>query len=113
MCAAGLWAILWRQGVQVEALLNPSVAIVGALFLGVFNWALITAQEVAVGTSIGKRVVGLRIPGGATAVFLRAFFFVPSLGFMGLGVLWSLFDRNKRCWHDLIVNTQPVNFTRL
>ncbi len=78
-------------------------------FLLVFNWAVILAQEIAFGTSIGKRIFGLGLVGSPAALFLRAFFFIFSLGFVGLGILWALFDRNHRCWHDLLTEVQPEN----
>jgi len=31
-----------------------------------------------------------------------------SIGVFGLGLLWSLFDRKKRCWHDLAGHTLLV-----
>jgi uncharacterized RDD family membrane protein YckC len=31
-----------------------------------------------------------------------------SLGLFGLGYGWALWDRRKRCWHDLISGTHPV-----
>ncbi|PCI08150.1 MAG: hypothetical protein COB77_02990 [Gammaproteobacteria bacterium] len=38
--------------------------------------------------------------------FVSAFF---SWGVFGLGFLWSLFDKKKRCWHDLISKTMLVD----
>jgi len=34
--------------------------------------------------------------------FIAAIF---SWGFFGLGFLWALFDKDKRCWHDLVSHT--------
>lgn len=34
--------------------------------------------------------------------FVSAIF---SWGIFGLGFLWALFDKNKRCWHDISSNT--------
>lgn len=31
-----------------------------------------------------------------------------SIGVFGLGLLWSLFDRQKRCWHDIAGRTLLV-----
>ena len=113
LCAAALSLALWRQDMSPELLLSPGVILVAALFLGFFNWAITTAEEVAFGTSIGKRLFGLAIHGGASAIFLRAFFFLPSAGFAGIGLLWALFDRRRRCWHDLVVDLQPIEIARL
>ena len=113
LCATSLALAMWRINLSPESLMNPGIVLVAALFLIVFNWALITAQEVAFGTSAGKRVFGLVLEGGAIAIFLRAFFFLPSVGFGGIGLLWALFDRRKRCWHDVAVDLQPIKITRL
>ena len=113
LCATSLAIAMWRINLSPESLMNPGIVLVAALFLIVFNWALITAQEVAFGTSAGKRVFGLVLEGGAIAIFLRAFFFLPSVGFGGIGLLWALFDRRKRCWHDVAVDLQPIKITRL
>lgn len=34
-----------------------------------------------------------------------------SLGVLGLGLFWSLFDRQKRCWHDIAGQTLLVKNT--
>jgi hypothetical protein len=77
------------------------------LVLGTLHWALITFQEVAFGTTVGKRVMGLKLSGSAAALFLRAFFFAPSALCLGLGFLPALLDRRRRCLHDLVVDLQP------
>lgn len=104
---------LMGQDLQPELLMNPGVALVSALFFLSFNWAVITAQEIAFSTTLGKKLFGLELRGSTSAIFLRAFFFVPSAGFLAFGLLWSIVDRRKRCWHDLIVDLQPVEVARL
>jgi hypothetical protein len=113
LCLSALSAALWRQDVSPEALLTPGVVALCAVFVAAFNWAVIAAQEVAFGTSLGKRLFGLEIQGGGSAVFLRAFFFVPSVMFCGLGLVWALFDRRRRCWHDVAVDLQPTEIASL
>jgi hypothetical protein len=113
LLCTGLMIALWNQQVRPEIFMNPSLLALGIFFCLVFNWALITAQEVAFSTSIGKRVFGLALRGGTGALFLRAFFFVPSVLFCGIGLAWSIFDENRRCWHDLVANVQPVEIARL
>jgi hypothetical protein len=108
LCAGALSAALWKQDLSPELLLNPGIVLIASLFLATFNWAITTAQEVAFGTSVGKRIFGLALPGPATAVFLRAFFFVPSVAFAGIGLIWAVFDKRRRCWHDLVVDLQPI-----
>jgi F0F1-type ATP synthase assembly protein I len=82
-------------------------------FLVAFCWALMAAQEIVLKTTVGKRVMGLKLRGNATEIFLRSFFFLPSIGFAGAGILWALFDRDKRCWHDVAINLQPTRITQL
>lgn len=80
------------------------------LVVGSLHWALMTFQEVAFGATLGKRIFGLRLPGSAAGVFLRSFFFLPSLGFACLGLVSALFDSRRRCLHDLITDIQPVRW---
>lgn len=112
-CLGAISVALWNQNIQLDLLLNSEVFAITVLFFVAFNWAIITAQEIAFGTSLGKRIFGLVLKGPASAVFLRAFFFLPTAGFFGFGILWSLLDRKKRCWHDLIVDLQPTELARL
>lgn len=102
-------AVLWNQKIQTDSLFNSNVLLIAGLFFFAFSWAIITAQEIAFGTSLGKRIFRLTLTGNATTIFLRSFFFLPSIGFIGVGIIWSLFDSKKRCWHDLIVNLQPTS----
>lgn len=111
--AGGLSLALWNQNLNPDLLMNPGVIVISTLFFALFNWALITAQEIAFGTTAGKRVFRLALHGTTSAIFLRAFFFLPSFGFCGIGLLWSLLDRQKRCWHDLVVNVQPIEIARI
>jgi hypothetical protein len=110
---AALSFVLVRNDVPPEALVSSGVLLLTLVFLTFFNWAVITAQEIAFGTSIGKRVFGLALDGSASAVFLRAFFFLPSAGFAGLGLIWALFNRERRCWHDVAVDLQPQEVASL
>jgi uncharacterized RDD family membrane protein YckC len=113
LLATGLSFALLNEDMNPDLLMNPGIVMISILFFTLFNWALVTAQEIAFGTTIGKRIFGLMIQGSTSAIFLRAFFFLPSLGFCGVGLLWSLFDRRKRCWHDVVVNVQPIEVARL
>ncbi len=94
-------------------MMNAAVLVGAVLFLAAMNWALLLFQEVAFGTSVGKRLMGLKLTGGAGTTFLRAMFFVPSVGFFGIGLLWAIFDSRRRCWHDLASGVQPEEIARL
>lgn len=116
LCAGGLSVALIRFQLNANALFGSETIAYTLLFLIFFNWILMLAQEVAFGTTLGKRVFGLTLkhndgtplkPSSSAALFLRAFFFIPSLLFFGLGILWSLFDKKFRCWHDLVADVSP------
>jgi uncharacterized RDD family membrane protein YckC len=103
---------LWKQGLSPSLLTHVGVVWVTTLFLVFFGWALLTAQEIAFGTSLGKRLFGLHLSGTTSSALLRALVFLPSL-LLGLGVLWGLFDSKKRCWHDLAAGIQPDEIAHL
>jgi hypothetical protein len=111
--AGALFLVLWKQESNLESLINPSVLIVSLLFLAFFNWAMITAQEVAFHTSAGKKFFGLQLHGTLGSILIRAILFIPSCAVFGLGVLWILFSPNGRCWHDSASGTQPQEIAEL
>jgi len=68
------------------------------------------------GMTIGMRAWHVRIedqrgraPGWGTAA-LRFIVSLVSAGLAGLGFLWSLFDKSKRTWHDILSGTRLVRF---
>ncbi len=60
------------------------------------------------GMTIGMRAWRLRImPDTGTRIswkicFIRFLCAFASMAVLGAGLLWSLFDREKRCWHDIV-----------
>ena len=113
LCIAAFGWTLWRQKIPAESLLSPEMALLFFSFLAVFSWSMIVAQEMAFGTTVGKRLFGLILIGSPAAIFLRAFFFLPSVGFCGIGLLWAAFDSQRRCWHDLASEVQPTEVAEL
>ena len=115
VCVIALTYILIHEDIRIESLvIGPDLAFLIVTFLFVFNWALITAQEVTFRSSLGKRIVSLQLSGSsASKLLLRSFLFILSGFFCGIGLLWGLFDKQKRCWHDVVTDIQPVNLTKL
>lgn len=107
VCGSILSTALISTDIENLNALSSGAMITVAAFLFLCNWALIAAQEVAFGTSIGKRIFGLRLEGNGFECFIRSLFFLPSLLFGGLGILVALFDSRKRCWHDRMTKLQP------
>lgn len=67
------------------------------------------------GQSLGMKTWQIKLQGSdngkigwkTTAIrFVSAIF---SWGFFGLGFLWALFDKKKRCWHDLTSHTVLID----
>jgi hypothetical protein len=98
---------LWNQKISMDFFFSPSVLLLVVAFLLFFNWCLITAQEVAFGTSLGKRFFGLSIHATAVQTLVRAALFIPSLLLLGLGVAWSMIDSEGRAVHDVLSGIQP------
>lgn len=66
------------------------------------------------GQTVGMMITDLRITGIAGSrpsigqLFARCFGFLVSLLVLGAGLLWSLFDRKNRCFHDRLSDTSVV-----
>jgi uncharacterized RDD family membrane protein YckC len=108
ICASILSTALISTDIDRLETLTSGASIAVGIFLFLCNWALIAAQEVAFGTTIGKRIFGLRLNGSGLECFIRSVFFIFSLLFGGLGILMALFDSKKRCWHDRMTQLQPT-----
>jgi hypothetical protein len=111
ICAAILSTALVSSDIEALGLYQFKPLFIAGMFLFLCNWSLIAAQEVAFGTSLGKRIFGLRLEGTGMEVFMRAVLFIPSLLFSGLGILIAVFDSRKRCWHDQATQLQPESIT--
>jgi len=63
------------------------------------------------GMTVGMRAWSLRLVSSDGRIiswprcFLRFLVALVSVSVLGLGILWALVDRNKRCWHDLAAQT--------
>lgn len=101
-CLFALGSVLIQQRLNWgELFANPVVIAIAAGFLFLLNWAVIATQEMGFGTSVGKKILGLRLTGSVGAVMVRSIFFLCSVGFLGIGILWAAFNRRRLCWHDL------------
>ena len=99
---------IWKQDASLDILTHSSVILAASLLMFFWNWILIAIQETLFGVTVGKYIFGLSLRGSGVILFLRSFFFIPSISFLGVGLLFSLFDRRKRCWHDRVVGVQPL-----
>ena len=86
-----------------------------ALALGVLVYTLYYTLQTARGTTIGKRVFGLRVvneegnpPGFGRALLRTTIGYTISGLFLGLGFLWIAFDPQHQGWHDKIARTYVV-----
>lgn len=70
------------------------------------------------GQTLGMRAWRLRLmrdDGGTpawSALALRFGFAALSVGVLGLGFFWAMFDRERRTWHDLVSRTVVVRLAR-
>lgn len=82
-----------------------------SLTFGVFfilHAAFLAAEEVTLGSSLGKRIFGLRMEGNAIRVFARSFLFPFSVLALGIGLFSSLWDPRGRAWHDRLSGVAPI-----
>ena len=108
--AWGAWMWQWLSDDQLPSLAGiwATAAIVG--WIGTY---LVLAAAIT-GRTIGKALVGLRVvrTHGSTVSLTRSFWRVVTLplstSLFGLGLLWSLIDRRRRTFHDLIARTVVV-----
>jgi uncharacterized RDD family membrane protein YckC len=86
------------------------------LLIGSIVFFVLWMRKLGRGQSWGQKAVGISLVGrdagrpiGGGKAFLR--YIVASLisgALFGLGYLWMLWDRDKQCWHDKIMNTVVV-----
>ena len=70
------------------------------------------------GQTLGMQVWGIRVQnadGTAISLWQALLRFIVSIGSwlcLGLGFFWSVFDKQKRTWHDMYSNTQLVRIPK-
>jgi len=86
--------------------------------LVLFAWAVYLWASNATGVSAGKFLFGIRVTRtdresapGVVRGLLRTIASGLSLACFGLGYLWSLWDRDRRAWHDILTGTRVVQVT--
>jgi hypothetical protein len=107
VCASVLSTALLSTDLANLKTLSPIAATTVGIFLFLCNWALLASQEVAFGTTLGKRIFGMKLDGDGFACFMRSILFIPSLLLGGIGIWIAVFDSRKRCWHDRVTKLQP------
>ncbi|AGE27143.1 MULTISPECIES: RDD family protein [Pseudomonas] len=70
------------------------------------------------GQTLGMQVWGVRVQNADGSrislwqALLRFMVSIASWLCVGLGFVWSLFDKHKRCWHDIYSDTQLVRIAQ-
>ena len=103
-------------GGLIDALLGGSaLAATGLLLFVLLGAAYLVLFHAGAGQTIGKRLVGVRViegygqPRGLGRAALRTLALIPSVGLVGLGVLWIGFDRERRALHDRLADTLVIH----
>ena len=71
------------------------------------------------GQTLGMQVWGIRVQnadGTAISLWQALLRFIVSIGSwlcLGLGFIWSVFDKQNRTWHDMYSNTQLVRIPKI
>jgi uncharacterized RDD family membrane protein YckC len=93
--------IVSRRGVQM---FWPLTLLYMVVHMGYF-----LIQETTWRRTLGKALMGIRIQtsSGFATLGRAACFFVSAIPF-GIGLLWYFFDSKRRCWHDVITDSEVV-----
>lgn len=83
------------------------------IFCLFFNSAVVCAQEIVLGTSIGKRAFGLYIEAEASVLLARTASSWLSAALLLMGFFAAIIDPMRRCWHDRLSGVQPFEIARL
>jgi uncharacterized RDD family membrane protein YckC len=93
---------------------GDAFAMVGMVLFSVLALLYFAIFHAALGQTVGKRLVGLRVIDGwgerpsIIRAVGRALAYAPSLLLTGLGFVWIAFDREKRGLHDWLADTYVV-----
>jgi len=90
----------------------PGVALWWAVWTALFLFyqAFLSAEG---RVTLGKRLAGIRVaePDGSALTLNEALLrtvVLPASAIAGLGFLWSLFNEQRQCWHDLVAGSVVV-----
>ena len=128
LVAVPAWIISWIFGpggmTGCESLVDDSCAITGeslrftrTVFYALWAvWVLIFARSIAAGASAGKRAVEIMVVDVTTGetisykrTIVRTMLAVVSVAVLGLGLLWSLTNKDRRAAHDLVMGTRVIS----
>jgi uncharacterized RDD family membrane protein YckC len=114
MFAAIVWASFSLNGFDISQLLSERRGVqmfwpLTLLYL-VVHMGYFLIQETTWRRTIGKSLLGIRIrsTSGFATLGRAVCFFVAAIPF-GVGLLWYFFDSRRRCWHDVITDSDVVS----
>ncbi len=89
------------NGIQVAL---PLFLLYGVIYMGYF-----LIQEITWRRTIGKKIFGISIASdsGFSTIARSFLFFLSAIPF-GLGLGWYFFDSKRRCWHDLVTESEVI-----
>jgi uncharacterized RDD family membrane protein YckC len=80
-----------------------------ALLYVVVHAGYFLVQETTWRRTLGKAVFGMHIRAqSGFATLGRAVCFLVAVAPLGVGLLWCFFDARRRCWHDVITDSEVV-----
>jgi uncharacterized RDD family membrane protein YckC len=117
---AACYAIEMTHATQSMAALKPDpvVGYIELLLLWLIPGVYAVISWRRGGQTIGMRPWRLKVlamdgrPAALPALCLRYVVATLSVLALGIGMLWSLFDEQRRCWHDMATGTRFVRTDR-
>ncbi len=107
------WTSFALSGFELKALVDTHspIEIITPLLLFYFvlHLGYFLIQETTWHSTLGKSLFKIRIQNQSSfATLARVFCFLLSLIPFGVGLFWYFFDKKKRCWHDVVTNSETV-----
>lgn len=113
--AMAIFNAIFNQGEAIEP--NSPFAIISSFYLGsiillYFGWFWTHG-----GQTLGMKTWKIKLISNNNnsqsvnwkQALIREATAVISWGMLGVGFIWSVFDRKKRCWHDISSNTTLID----
>lgn len=107
ICFFLLFILSQHMNIPFAAIQNKDSLILSSIFIFIFNWALILAEEVSLGFTLGKKIFGLKIDAPPFVLLARSILFLIGLFSFGTGLWVAFFTPNKSTWHDIVTRAQP------
>jgi hypothetical protein len=112
LLGGGLFGLVWSEQIRVEQVFEMGLPLTLSVFFLITAWGFIALQEILFKSSIGKFLFHFKLEGSRFWILFRGLMFPLSMGFAGVGIIWTFFHGSRSCWHDILSGVQPSYYDR-